>query len=386
MADPISVLSGVIAIVTFTIQSSNSLYEAIKSFQNHPQKVKRLIDELEALKNVLEALKMVVEGPTPEDFNSLELPLKRCAEACKEFEELLASCSKNSGKPRTSFRDWAKLKYLGGDINDFRDTLAVYKSTISIALTGANLRASRFSLEKLEEFSDMIKRTVEDLESHRQEMDDKLIDRPVLESVTGDSLKERRLLLEEKMSTQKCLDICARVSAELSRHRLDNGQNEAQLSKAYSGAVATLGEMPSETVLNYLFQHLKAKLEATSSQFDNRMLFMEERLNRYPPTNNLSFDDKEKLIQERDSLEQCLSICEKASDDTEHARTNNFKSVSGAEDCQQLIVSTTADLINAIEVKVGNRSQQILGQLSDQSVQQVSNDFNNKSTRPVPER
>lgn len=40
---------------------------------------------------------------------------------------------------RTNFRDWARLKYIGVDIDGFRRLLAGYKATINIALTDVNL-------------------------------------------------------------------------------------------------------------------------------------------------------------------------------------------------------------------------------------------------------
>jgi hypothetical protein len=76
------------------------------------------------------------------ELASLEYPLLRCANACKDFEEELKKCSTRSLAGKTSFRDWAKLKYIGEDIDGFRRMLASYKSTIIIALTDANLCVS----------------------------------------------------------------------------------------------------------------------------------------------------------------------------------------------------------------------------------------------------
>lgn len=76
------------------------------------------------------------------ELASLEYPLLRCANAYKDFEEELKKCSTRSLAGKTSFRDWAKLKYIGEDIDSFRRMLAGYKSTIIIALTDANLCVS----------------------------------------------------------------------------------------------------------------------------------------------------------------------------------------------------------------------------------------------------
>lgn len=39
-----------------------------------------------------------------------------------------------SGKSKSSFTDWARMEFMRGDINQFMDTLAGYKATISVGL------------------------------------------------------------------------------------------------------------------------------------------------------------------------------------------------------------------------------------------------------------
>jgi hypothetical protein len=139
MAEPISLASGLLALATFAFQSSITLYNTIQSFQSHPKRVRDLTEELEALSGVLGPLSETVSATTEVDLSTLDLPLLRCGNACKEFEQELLKCSSRSGGSRTSFRDWAKLTYMGDDIDGFRRLLAGYKLTICIALTDANL-------------------------------------------------------------------------------------------------------------------------------------------------------------------------------------------------------------------------------------------------------
>jgi Fungal N-terminal domain of STAND proteins len=139
MAEPISLASGLLALATFAFQSSITLYNTIQSYQSHPKRVRDLIEELEALSGVLAPLAETVSATTDVDLSALDLPLLRCGNSCKEFEQEIKKCSTRSGGSRTSFRDWAKLRYMGEDIDGFRRLLAGYKLTISIALTDANL-------------------------------------------------------------------------------------------------------------------------------------------------------------------------------------------------------------------------------------------------------
>jgi len=139
MAEPISLASGLLALATFAFQSSVALYNTVQSFQSHPKRVRDLIEELEALGGVLGPLGETVRATTDVDLSPLDLPLLRCGNACKDFEQELLKCSSRTGGSRNSFRDWAKLRYMGDDIDGFRRLLAGYKLTICIALTDANL-------------------------------------------------------------------------------------------------------------------------------------------------------------------------------------------------------------------------------------------------------
>jgi len=138
MGDPISTASGVLALAVFALKSSSMLYDLVKSFQSNQRTVRELKDELEALSGVLKSLQETAAG-TDIDLTSLKLPLMQCGKACKAFEEIILKCTAHTKGPRTSFRDWAKLRYLGSDIAEFKNTLAGYKSTISIALGDANM-------------------------------------------------------------------------------------------------------------------------------------------------------------------------------------------------------------------------------------------------------
>lgn len=139
MADPISLASGVLTFVVFAHKSCLTLYTTIQSFKNHPRRVRDLLEELEALIGVLESLNDTMRLHTDVDLAALDLPLRRCGSACDEFLQELQKCCSRSGGDRHSFRDWAKLRYMGDNIDDFKDSLAAYKSTINIALTDMQL-------------------------------------------------------------------------------------------------------------------------------------------------------------------------------------------------------------------------------------------------------
>lgn len=142
MADPLSITSGVIALVTFALSASVNLYTTVRDFKSRDKKARALKDEIGDLSSVLQTLLETISNHADIDFNALKGPLDRCGNACNEYGELILRCTKHSTDSQASTRDWITQKYLQGDITDFRDMLAGYKSTISIALASVNMYVS----------------------------------------------------------------------------------------------------------------------------------------------------------------------------------------------------------------------------------------------------
>jgi hypothetical protein len=139
MAEPIGLASGLVALTTFAFQASVALYTTVDSYNSHQQRVRDLAEEASALSGVLGSLTETISASADLDLSALEIPLRRCGKACQEFEQEIKKCSLRSGGSRASFRDWARLKYMGEDIDGFRRVLSGYKLTITIALSDANL-------------------------------------------------------------------------------------------------------------------------------------------------------------------------------------------------------------------------------------------------------
>lgn len=139
MAEPIGLASGVLALATFAFQSTITLHSAVQSFRDHPKRVRDLVDELEALSGVLGPLTETIANTDDANLSALGRPLLRCGKACEDFRQELVKCSSQAGGSQRTFRGWAKLRYMGEDVDGFRRLLAGYKLTINVALTHANL-------------------------------------------------------------------------------------------------------------------------------------------------------------------------------------------------------------------------------------------------------
>jgi hypothetical protein len=79
--------------------------------------------------------------------------------------------------------------------------------------------------------------------------------------------------------------------------------------------------------------------------------------------------DFQKLIKERDTIAQGVKVCADASNLPKNSRVNVFEDVASLDDAQQVLVSTIGDLLNAKRISTGARSLQVLGQMSDETLQ-----------------
>ncbi|KAJ5757723.1 uncharacterized protein N7511_006417 [Penicillium nucicola] len=370
MAEPIGIASGLVALTTFAFQSSVTLFTLVQSYQSHPKRVRDLTEELETLNGVLGALAETVNANNDTNLTSLEYPLLRCGNACKDFEEELKKSSMRSRAGKTSFRDWAKLKYMGEDIDGFRRMLAGYKSTIIIALTDANLRQSSIAADSLENYKEMIETTTDDLETHLESIDEKLEN--IIAKNTRDSntdAGEIQLMEEERLSTQKCLEICAQLSSHIDQIQ--------QLRKARDHSTDSVGSSNiPENVTNEGLQECKKSLLNTAAKLENHLKILMDRIVTKSKTSTASQEDIAELLrlqEEWETTRQCMHICSKAGDNlNENASTiDNY----ATGDAIQFMVSTNEKIIHGRNRGLGWRTRQVGGHLSDASLQQLSKDM-----------
>jgi hypothetical protein len=137
MAEAIGIASGLLAIVGFAWKSALSLHVLLKSIQNAPESICDLKDELEVISNVLQSLLETIYDDD-DAFMTLKNPIFRCGRACGEFKILVSKFAAD-GSQTSKLKEWAKLRFMGEDIAGFKDTIARYKATISIAIGDANL-------------------------------------------------------------------------------------------------------------------------------------------------------------------------------------------------------------------------------------------------------
>ena len=403
MADPVSLSSGLLTLATFAFQSSIVLYKAIESYRSHPKNVRDLKEELETLADVLKSLAETIEKHKDTDLTTLKLPLLRCGKACREFEDVVAKCSSRSGGPRTSFRDWAKLRYMGDGIDEFRRMLAGYKSTITIALANANLyvvraapsptfatvpdaddevyasplssRQSSISTESLERYKSMIRDTTADLQDHLDNVNEKLQSEflRAAERSSGDAALVRQME-EERSSAQQCIAICSQLYAQINQIQPTLAADRSQRS-ADARAITADGLEGCKDALGVASQRLEEHLKVV---VDRLMVTAKKAMSSPEEAAKL-----EVLHAEWQTARLCIDVCSKANESVTKVNVNVFENIKGEEEILQFFASTTGRTVHAKDIFVGSKGVQFGGQISDVTIQQISRDFS-PSARMVP--
>ena len=217
----------------------------------------------------------------------------------------------------------------------------------------------------------MIADTACDLQHRLQDIDTRL---QIAVSRSEDGNEEtstvERQMKEEKDSILKCLEICDSVS-----HHVTVLQRKAS---SHTSTSSNSNERPEATNAPAVCAWVAAasNLTGCKGQLQSHLQRLTEK-SRQPYDNsdpNQAQANKEDLLREMSSLQQSIDICDVASKEADRNRTNVFEDVSMGDDGRQVIASTVGDLIFAKKIKIGSRSIQMLGQMSDLTIQNATSD------------
>jgi predicted nucleic acid-binding Zn-ribbon protein len=236
-------------------------------------------------------------------------------------------------------------------------------------------RSAAITVKVLEEYKQLISNTTSDLQEHLENIDEKLqtISSQGAE-ISNENVAELQQLQEERDCTQNCLDICAQVLTQI-----DQVQPNAYInaSAANQAPLTTLSTLTSaQLVTSNTLNECKVNLTKTTAELERQLRDINNRLQNFTSQPlNISIEqaaEQERLKEERDCIKQSLDICAEASKQANQERTNVFEDISMADDNYQWFVSTVGDLISAKRITIGSRSLTVFGQMSDDSVQQLS--------------
>ncbi|KAH8896238.1 hypothetical protein GQ53DRAFT_713957 [Thozetella sp. PMI_491] len=360
--DPLSVTSGVLALATFAFQSSVTLYTTIRALRSQDRSARELKAELVDLNGVLETLLETIANHPEINFDKLKQPLHRCGKVCEDYGKLVAECTKHSGS-RPSVRDWAKQTFLQGDINDFKSMLALYKSTINIALADVNIRIAAVTPRVLEDYKDMLQDTKAELLEHLVRLSEKV---DALEAggaqTSTPADPEWQAMVEERETTNQGLSICAQLSAKIAELEAASKEHPSfsQRPSAQKHIKSSLdvSKGPIQSLLTRLQSHL-ADLESKMSAM------------RSTASSEAAAAEISRLQETTESLNQCITVVSDASDHLANDNRNMHEQISVSGNAYDVSVSTVGALFTMRRITLTENSRRFTGQVSDETVQKT---------------
>jgi hypothetical protein len=223
------------------------------------------------------------------------------------------------------------------------------------------------SLDVIKEYRTIIEDTKVDLNEHLCNIDDKLRntiqENPLAEHSTGESD-----IQAERHCTLQCLEICTQVSSFISER-----QRLLDTTFLNSAAEASLGAQsgPSQRATDEMLRGCKSRVKLQHMHLSDRLEYLTAKSSSSSQEHANSLD-RDQIAEEAETIRQCLEICTQATEAADSARLNVMEDVASAEDSNQVLVSTVGELIAAHRITAGARSNQTIGQMSDETVQHLS--------------
>ncbi|CAJ0545146.1 Ff.00g086190.m01.CDS01 [Fusarium sp. VM40] len=372
MAEVIGLLSGLLTLATVAHKSVTKVQKAVQSFRCLPRQLRELLSELAELSTVLQELSQAPHGNVEVDLSALKITLEQCSRACEDFELELIACSSRSSQDRTSFRDWARLTYRGGDgIEGFRQQLIGYKSTIVVALSFANLRTSAITVEAVQSCRGLIETTTIDLEVHLEDVKQKL-DVLASRALVSPEVDEAtfKYIENERLSTEKGLQLCLQLSQQIDQIQLQYATEEGH-TPSLLGPHPTSNMLVSEGLdgckeyLGFALERLKRHRQKVSERIDAGS------------STAVASDNKvllDNLNEEADVLRHSLNLFSNINTYLEE-KISNIENHAEGDDTIQFMVSTDGKPLNGKNHGIGLRLKQAGGHFKEQSLQQISQDF-----------
>jgi len=219
------------------------------------------------------------------------------------------------------------------------------------------------SHEVLERYSEMIKDTTYNLQIHLQRVDEKLA------SIAADSTDNPGTnvdLQDEREVTRQCLRICQDAMSYL--ENLQDRQPSSPQVAAPRNAGTVRNLFDAEVMTRQTLNESRDRIVATMGR-------LQGRLDSLISSEGSEHESQRSRLQEDIYIsKQCLEVCKAASDRVSYQKIHIIGEVRADDDTDQVVITTLADLFDVGKVLAKSRSAQLVGSMSDESLQKVSAD------------
>ncbi|KAJ1332028.1 fungal STAND NTPase-like protein [Microdochium nivale] len=362
--DPFSTAASVVGVIAVALQAAKKVLEAVERYKGRDKAMAQLSTELAELVAILGAAGDAA-SLDPAGLILIRGPIEHCTKICCEFKDALGAFNKRSQMP---LKDWARMEFKRGTLKDFTDTLASYKCTLQIGLGTIVMRTTKQTHSVLEGYNELVQDTIYNLDMQLQRIHERIGSLGVGPSPDPKATID---LDDEKAVTEQCLRICQQAKTVLERFQ----EEQPTLQQTETGPSSTTGPGASRFHDQFQAQILTQKamtesqlpLAETISRLQQRLVIL---------LNAGSLDkDKERLRLQEDieMSRQCLEVCNLASSISSQ-KIHIVGEVVADEDCDQVVVTTLADLFDVKKVMAGKNSAQLVGSMADATLLKLSTD------------
>jgi hypothetical protein len=209
----------------------------------------------------------------------------------------------------------------------------------------------------------MIADTTSDLDSHMRDIQAKIERLQAGDtSAVEDVAVEWQAMLEEKGSTQRGLDMCARLSIDIA-HFESTSSEPPQFSgrpSAQKHIKSGLGEVKGSV------ESLITRLRTHEAVIDSQL----EAISLNDAVSEPVAKQLERLCQTKESISQCIQFVSEAGKSADE-RSNVFEDIALTDNSYAFSVSTVNDLVHARRLNLRGRSRHFGGQVTNETVQQA---------------
>ncbi|KAL4748990.1 hypothetical protein BDW72DRAFT_142607 [Aspergillus terricola var. indicus] len=248
------------------------------------------------------------------------------------------------------------MEFMKGDINEFIDNIAGYKSTINVGLGTITIHSSKVTERVLQEYNEMIQDTAYDLDMHLQRIDEKLTHL----TPQDDNASDVSINLEGEMEvTKQCLRICkdAKSFIETLTQR-----ESAVLQEALQNAT------PDDVQNRFEAQLLtRQALDENRAGFTDIISRIQTRLDSLVTNGDRSGKERLALQEDLQISKQCLEVCNMASE-VSRQKVYRIGEVVADGDSDQVVVTTLADLFDIKKALSKGNSAQSVDSMSEASL------------------
>ncbi|OJJ67275.1 hypothetical protein ASPBRDRAFT_59258 [Aspergillus brasiliensis CBS 101740] len=230
------------------------------------------------------------------------------------------------------------MEFMRGDISEFIDTIAGYKSTISVGLGTITMS--------------MIQDTAYNLEIHLRRIDEKLA-RLTTEEINASDIS--LILVDERDVTKQCLRVCEDAKSYIESLEI---RESSILSDSFGSA--TEDDMQNMFEAQFL---TRQALEKNRDSFADIIGHLQKRLE--------SSFERLGLQEDIQTSKQCLEVCKVVSE-ISRQKIYRIGEVVADGDSDQVVVTTLADLFDIRKAQSKGNSSQLVGSMTEEALRHLS--------------